>query len=470
MGGRDTLGSAMMLLLASCVLITAEQREAHLCEVGAADASLGDVDGDTIADCLDLEECDGIDNDGDGEVDEELHLDEDGDGWGGANGEGPCFYGWTAKTGDCDDTDAAVRPDAPFERCDGKSTRCDPAWTEDRDVVTRYSREADTLVINGAEDVTGTLLAGAALTLTSNDELRVCPRTQGAWPAEIATDVLAEDVRIIGVLPGDDCTNTGGAPLPALSGEELRTVMTFVEGSDLVVEIDCLGITGAGIIDGPGSGVLVGEDVELRMSRTLVYQNLGDTGGGIRNEGVAYLNEVEILENTAVDAGGGVMSTGTLDVVGGIIAGNGTEGTGGGAYVSAGDASFEGTLIGEGNYAELYGAGVAVVGPGSVRLTGVLIQGNTLTENNGAAAHVADEGSLECQTDAGGVGGFVDNVAGGGGSTAAGGVYLADSSFASYGCDFLGNSGYDLFVSGVGPEDDLGEDVTITCDEGGCTR
>ena len=46
---------------------------------GEVDEGYGDTDGDGTADCVDTEECDGLDNDGDGDVDEE-QSDVDGDG------------------------------------------------------------------------------------------------------------------------------------------------------------------------------------------------------------------------------------------------------------------------------------------------------------------------------------------------------------------------------------------------------
>jgi len=57
------------------------------------------------------EVCDGVDNDGDGMVDESLNDDDDGDGW------TPC-------DGDCDDADADVHPYAWDEPGDGVDTNC----------------------------------------------------------------------------------------------------------------------------------------------------------------------------------------------------------------------------------------------------------------------------------------------------------------------------------------------------------
>ncbi|MBN2800244.1 MAG: putative metal-binding motif-containing protein [Deltaproteobacteria bacterium] len=73
--------------------------------------------------------CDGIDNDGDGAVDEDggpLYRDGDGDGYGdhaltrwGCEGEG-----WVPVAGDCDDADASRHPGAD-EFCDDQDDDCD---------------------------------------------------------------------------------------------------------------------------------------------------------------------------------------------------------------------------------------------------------------------------------------------------------------------------------------------------------
>ena len=76
-----------------------------------------DTDGDGEADCVETEECDGIDNDGDGDIDEGVSDDADGDGW-------------TSCDGDCDDADAGSYPDAA-EFDDGDDNDCDDMIDED---------------------------------------------------------------------------------------------------------------------------------------------------------------------------------------------------------------------------------------------------------------------------------------------------------------------------------------------------
>ncbi len=83
-----------------------------------------------------IEICDDLDNDCDGTTDEEVlstfYADGDGDDWGL---EAPTIQGCTAPdgygahTGDCDDNDPSIYPDAP-ETCDGKDNNCDGAVDE----------------------------------------------------------------------------------------------------------------------------------------------------------------------------------------------------------------------------------------------------------------------------------------------------------------------------------------------------
>ncbi|MFT6161264.1 MAG: hypothetical protein ACJARS_004962 [bacterium] len=133
------------------------------CKRATIDPASPDADGDGFtadADCNDgdplvspdaEELCDGIDNNCDGDIDEDTatnaaiwYQDSDGDGFGRDTSTlTQCAEpdGYAATSGDCNDANADVRPDAP-EVCDGQDNDCDDI--ADTDAVDRSSWYADT--------------------------------------------------------------------------------------------------------------------------------------------------------------------------------------------------------------------------------------------------------------------------------------------------------------------------------------
>ncbi len=87
-----------------------------------------DGDGDGVVDCAEEELCDGLDNDLDCDIDEGFDVDADG---------------WTSCSGDCDDDDAAVNPDAT-EVCNDIDDDCDALVDDDdADVADQSTWYAD---------------------------------------------------------------------------------------------------------------------------------------------------------------------------------------------------------------------------------------------------------------------------------------------------------------------------------------
>ncbi|RME23952.1 MAG: hypothetical protein D6798_12415 [Deltaproteobacteria bacterium] len=114
---------------------------------GVVDEGFGDADGDTIADCMDSEDCDGIDNDGDGLIDEDFPddndngipdcsedevcdgIDNNGDGTVDegfdVDGDGYTSCGDDETRPDCDDDNPTIYPGAEELAADLVDNDCD---------------------------------------------------------------------------------------------------------------------------------------------------------------------------------------------------------------------------------------------------------------------------------------------------------------------------------------------------------
>ena len=95
------------------------------------------------------EVCDGVDNDCDGEIDNDVanlyYVDSDGDGYGADESQiQSCelLSGYVEMGGDCNDEDSSINPDA-LEVCDAIDNNCDGATDEDAADAVEYYADAD---------------------------------------------------------------------------------------------------------------------------------------------------------------------------------------------------------------------------------------------------------------------------------------------------------------------------------------
>ncbi|MGC9357289.1 MAG: choice-of-anchor Q domain-containing protein, partial [Anaerolineae bacterium] len=127
----------------------------------------------------------------------------------------------------------------------------------------------------------------------------------------------------------------------------------YAEGAGITLTLESLHVTGGSEVW--GTGVYLGEGVEATLRNNAIYHNDASIyGGGVFNQGTAYLWHNTIYSNTA-QQGGGVYNGGTLVLENNVVASNRVSGSGGGIHATtAAETSLDYNDF-YGNYPDDYG-------------------------------------------------------------------------------------------------------------------
>jgi predicted outer membrane repeat protein len=303
------------------------------------------------------EECNGLDSDCNGVVDDAANAtifypDLDGDGFGDT---GSVVYSCDEPTDmvdndeDCDDSDAGLYPGAP-ELCDGRANDCGAtSWvTSDEDGTVAFFPSSG-VPLDATSWVSGTVSSPAAYTFAQSGTLNFCSGTfyvsvQTTWPDVVlqgqngAANTILSSGSAGAVAHSDDAsleiydlTLDGGTGY--VDGAYTYGGAVHVQGSTLVMDGVVVSNNGA---DNGGGLYATTSDVTITNS-TFEYNDAVSTGGAIFSTGYTELNltDVAILDNTASGSGaiysGATMYATNLAVerngaasVGAITIGNGT--------------------------------------------------------------------------------------------------------------------------------------------------
>jgi hypothetical protein len=347
------------------------------------------------------EECNGIDDDCDGVVDEDTDL--DGDGISDcADGDGD---GWSGDQGDCDDTNAAISPDAN-EACNGIDDDCDGVIDEgydiDGDGVADCFDDCPVYVdIANADAVQdGTFGAPFAAIQDGMDTAAAAGcRYVDVHPGTYfeTIDFSGWDLEVVAV---------GGRTLTTIDAEGTGTVVTANSGEPDTALLQGFTITGGSAENGGGldlgsadlGGALHVLSNEIMGNEAVNDGVQGGFGGGIRmlfsdsviEDNLIHDNDASLDGPEEGCDGGGIAAVfGAPEIIDNQITGN-VAGDGGGIWLAKSDALVVNNLVagnvardqgGDGDHDGGQGGGINL----QVATDDTLVANNVIADNEADA-------------------------------------------------------------------------------------
>ncbi len=341
----------------------------------------GDVGGACAHDCMDTT-CGGL---------RTLYVDDDGDGHGEpGDGMTSCagLAGYADNDGDCDDGDPAVNPDATDD-CDGMDNDCDGETDEDCGDCT-YTVEPYTTLIQWVIDeaASGDVICVEPGTYWENiDFLGKDIHLLGLeGPSVTFLDGMGTGSVITFQTNETAAANLEGFTISNGSAQAGGGV--YVSGAsptllDLVID--------GNHADDFGGGIYVEEGSPTIHGSTLTANHAASDGGGlyVGNQASVMLSELTISANTAVH-GGGIYSCASypspsrIDATDVLVSGNVTSGAGAGAFLDYGTEGFFSYVQFIGNRAEQEDAGAMALVGTTIGMSDVLIEDNEAARWGGA--------------------------------------------------------------------------------------
>ncbi|MED5372951.1 MAG: putative metal-binding motif-containing protein [Myxococcota bacterium] len=449
--------------------------------------------------------CDGLDDDGDGRIDEDAptqtwHADLDGDGFGDpAAPHLSCAQpsDHVQDDSDCDDTQASVFPGAD-EICDGIDEDCDALIDESPTDGASWYADLDGDGFGAGEATLSETCEpppeGYSFSDTDCDDgdasihpdaTEICDGVDNDCDAGTPESGLATfQPQDGGPLQDWSGTMARSAPVQNLVVDEPGTLAlcpgiwftTFRVRADFTLQGVGEGVQLHGNNDSPllvlrqdGLSV-VAADVELRNGSAVgVVAAEYSAGGAVECSGESGLSleRVEIRDSTA-DVGGAIWVAGgcALSASAVLLHDNLAGHYGGALAVTEGSALVQDASQIESNQAPYGGAGAVLGADSSLELLDSQLYDNFADEKGGAL--IVEQGQVVCTGDPSLAAGLWDNSASDGG-----GVWLDQgATLESRSCDWgtLGsdNNPQDLEILSDSVDRRWGDDVTFSCDDSGC--